>query len=410
VVTAHKVFGIPRLQELRYLEVTANAVRDGKTFEGVRRDLLDHMMRLRDDLPTSGNIASLRIRAGDPLQYARNATETLKELMRLDVVVRKGLPSTAKAAPAYRNTTFQLTEFGETWTQLLAHDPRRAYDELLDRLLAIHPQFAAFLRVLASQTLTIPLLQWTDVGEPRTHDRYVRALAAHVAEVARKEELGWSASASEIELAVGEYALRIARASADRPKKRPFARNQDFINTCEEALVKFAWARAGVQLDYISQQILRRWTKFLSVANFSYHVPAPSALRYWSTSDIKITPQGGLSFERRVGTRYREAVTHALANGFDAARREDPGTLWVPIHVVRAAVCWELKLRDEEFDAALQGLLEGKHGAQDLTFGVNVDPAMYGNVPPSESPLRLATNRGERVYYSMSLVPKGPRS
>jgi hypothetical protein len=27
-------------------------------------------------------------------------------------------------------------------------------------------------------------------------------------------------------------------------------------------------------------------------------------------------------------------------------------------------------------------------------------------VPPSERPLRLSTERGERVYYSMSLVPK----
>lgn len=409
MVTRQKA-GVPRLQELRYLEVAASAVRDGKTFEGVRRDLLNHMMRLRDEQPTSGNIASLRMRPGDPLQYARNTTESLKELMRLDGVVRKGLPSTAKATPAYRNTTFQLTPWGEKWTQLLAEDARDAYDQLLQRLIAIHPQLAAFLGVLASRTVTVPLLQWTEVTQPRTHERYVAALAAHTVETAQKEELGWSAAPDEIVLAVGEYTNRIAESAHHRQKPNPFSRNQDFINTCEEALVKFAWSKAGVDVDYISQEILRRWTKFLGVANFSYHVPAPPALRYWSTADIRVTPEGGLSFDRRLGISYREAAVQALAKGFEAARRQDPGTLWVPIYRVRAAVCWDLKLRDEEFDAALEGLLQGKHGAEELSFGVNVDPAMYGNVPPSESPLRLETNRGQRVYYSMSLVPKGPRS
>ena len=169
--------------------------------------------------------------------------------------------------------------------------------------------------------------------------------------------------------------------------------------------------KAGVGLDYISQEILRRWTRFLSVANFSYHVPGANALRYWATAEIDEYGGEGLAFRRRVGAKHREAVIDVLGKAYDTARREDPSSaLWVPIYRVRAAACWELKLRDEEFDAALEGLLRANLQSSDLPFGVNVDPAMYGNVPPSERPLRVITDRGERVYYSMSLVLKESRS
>jgi hypothetical protein len=104
-------------------------------------------------------------------------------------------------------------------------------------------------------------------------------------------------------------------------------------------------------------------------------------------------------------------VLDVLGRAYDTARREDvSAALWVPIYRVRAAACWELKLRDEEFDAALEGLLRANLQSSDLPFGVNVDPAMYGNVPPSERPLRVSTDRGERVYYSMSLVLKESRT
>jgi hypothetical protein len=209
---------------------------------------------------------------------------------------------------------------------------------------------------------------------------------------------------------VAQYIDRIERTALDRKREGPFLRNRDFINTCEEAIVKFAWMKAGVGLDYISQEIVRRWTRFLSVANFSYHVPGPSALRYWPTAEIESNGDG-LSIRRRVGAKHRDAVVEVLGRAYDIARREDPSAaLWVPIYRVRAAACWELKLRDEEFDAAIEGLLKGTSESSDLPFGVNVDPAMYGNVPPSERPLRVSTDRGERVYYSMSLVLKESRS
>jgi hypothetical protein len=403
--------GVPRLQELSYLEVAIRALAAGETFDVIRRRLLDHMVRLREEQPTSGNTAPLRIRPDNPQQYARNATDTLRELMRLQMVVKKGLPSSAKAAPAYRNARFELTDLGTEWAQQLLDDPRKAYDHLLKRLMEVHPQVTAYLRVLRRGSFVVPLLRWTDVPEPRGRKQFIATLAAHAAQVADTENLGWLASPDEIREAVLQYVDRIEQSALGRKREKPFSRNQDFINSCEEAIVKFAWMKAGVTLDYISQEILRRWTRFLSVANFSYHVPGANALRYWATAEISDVDGEGFAFVRRVGAKYRQAVLDVLGKAYDIARREDPSAaLWVPIYRVRAAACWELKLRDEEFDAALEGLLRANLQTSDVPFGVNVDPAMYGNVPPSERPLRVMTDRGERVYYSMSLVLKESRS
>jgi hypothetical protein len=330
--------------------------------------------------------------------------------MRLQMVAKKGLPSSAKAAPAYRNARFELTASGSEWARQLNDDPKAAYDELLNRLMEVHPQVTAYLRVLRRGNFVVPLARWSDVAEPRGKKEFIATLAAHAAHVADAEDLGWEVSPGEVREAVSQYVDRIEQSALARKRDRPFSRNQDFINSCEEAVVKFAWMKAGVSLDYISQEILRRWTRFLSVANFSYHVPGSSALRYWATAEID-ERTGGFEFRRRVGTKYREAVLGVLGRAYDTARREDPSAaLWVPIYRVRAATCWELRLRDEEFDAALEGLLRANLQNSDLPFGVNVDPAMYGNVPPSERPLRVITDRGERVYYSMSLVLKESRN
>jgi hypothetical protein len=279
------------------------------------------------------------------------------------------------------------------------------------RLMELHPQVTAYLRVLRRGSFVVPLARWGDVPEPRDRKAFIATLAAHAASVADAESVGWDVSPDEIREAVAQYVDRIEQSALTRKRDRPFSRNQDFINACEEAIVKFAWMKAGVGLDYISQEILRRWTRFLSVANFSYHVPGANALRYWATAEIDETRNGVPAVRRRVGAKYREAVLDVLGRAYDTARREDvSAALWVPIYRVRAAACWELKLRDEEFDAALEGLLRANLQSSDLPFGVNVDPAMYGNVPPSERPLRVSTDRGERVYYSMSLVLKESRT
>ena len=136
-----------------------------------------------------------------------------------------------------------------------------------------HPQFAAFIDAIAAPGLVIPILPWSQLREPRTRINYVRSLVSWVVQCIGDEQSGWTASKPEVREAVGEYLNARYESARARGRDEPYPKNRDFVNACEEALVKFAFARRGVSIDYISHEILRRWTKELGVANFSYHVP-----------------------------------------------------------------------------------------------------------------------------------------
>ena len=399
--------GIPRLQELSFLEVAILGVAAEETFEMIRRQLVAHMIELRRNNARTGNIATFRLAQDDPKRYVRNATESLKELMRLELIAPATLPSSARAARTYKNATFRLTEAGQLWAALLEGDLKGAYDNLLGMLWRTHPQFEGFLRATCVERagLIVPLAQWGELPLPRTRNRYIDFLTARVAEAAKKAELGWSATESEVRAAITSYVERIRQSAKDRDRPDPHPRNQDFVHACEEATVKLAFHQCGVSLDYISQEILRRWTKVLGIASFSYHVPGQTALRFWPTAVLDVDGKN-VAARRRTGSEQVNQVVTILHEAYEQVRRDDPSrSLWVPIYRVRAAACHRLLIPDAVFDRALIKLLQ-RDMKMDVPYGVNIDPAQYGNVPPTELPLRIETSRGVRNYYSMSLVPQ----
>lgn len=398
-------FGIPRLQELSFLEITAKAVSEGASFEEIRQRLIDHMIALRESNPASGNVATFRLAMENPARYVRNVSDALKELMRLGMVQRATLPSSASAARSYRNTTFALTEGGMSWIATLDTDIRVAYDTLLQMLWKVHPQFAGYVRSLSQFGLTIPLAQWGEIREPRNRNRYVDFLVERVTNAVAGNVTGWSAEEKEIRDAIAKYTMAISTAASSRTRQDPFPRNQDFVRTCEESLVKFAFSRCGLALDYISHEILRRWTKELGIANFSYHVPGPPALRLWPTASLSLEGET-LQISRHGGPELRNRVLDLLAEAYERARRVDPQrSMFVPIYRVRADICWKLRISDAVFDRALTEFIKG--GAQtNLPFRINLDPAQYGSLPPTELPLRIPHAGRINSYYCLSLVPQ----
>ena len=264
---------IPRLQELSFLAVAMRGVADGVGFEQIRRNLIDHMIGMRLNSDATGNTAPFRTAKNDPGRYVSNVSEALKELMRLGLVEKAMVPSSARAARNYATTTFAPTSEGVVWAQLLQDDLKSAYDHLLHLLWNTHPQFAAFLKAINGQGLVIPILPWSRVPEPLTRDRYLRFLPRWVSESLGAEPSGWTASESEIGESVGQYLKDRYENARGRGRDEPYPKNRDFVSACEEALVKFAFAQRGIAIDYISHQIVRRWTKELGVANYSYHVP-----------------------------------------------------------------------------------------------------------------------------------------
>ena len=396
---------IPRLQELSFLEVTMLGVADGVGFEEIRKRLVNHMVAMRENSPATGNIATFRIARDDPKRYVSNVSAALKELMRLGLVEGATVPSSARSALSYGTATFAASREGEAWARLLRDDPRSAYDELLQLLWRAHPQFVAFLRAVSNEGLVIPLAQWGELPEPRTRERYLSFLTSRVVEGLRVEPSGWTASGSDIRQAVEGYLKDRYEDAEGRGRPEPYPRNQDYIRACEEALVKFAFTQCGVAIDYVSQEILRRWTKELGVVNFSYHVPRLNALRFWPTAAIDESGEQVLA-TRRTGKALVQSAIEVLPEAYEEVRRQDRSrSLWVPIYRVRASVCWKLKIPDAVFDHALVEVLAGDSD-REISFAINVDMAQYGSVPPLELPLRLKTNRGLRTYYAMSLMPK----
>jgi hypothetical protein len=395
--------GIPRLQELSFLEVAAIGIADRATFEGIRQRLIDHMINLRQSVSTTGNVATFRIAKDQPIRYVRNVSDALKELMRIGLVRRTNLPSSATAARIYRDVTFALTDSGLTWVTQVKTDPRAGYDALLQMLWKAHPQFGGYVRSI-SRGLVIPIAQWGEISQLRTRERYIDFLVARVSNAVESGNTGWSASEALIREAIVRYTETILEGARSRQRPDPFSRNQDFVHTCEEALVKLAFNRCGLEIDYISHEILRRWTRELGIASFSYHVPGLPALRLWPTASA--LPEGREIRVSRYGSaELRRQAIEFLGEAYERVRRTDPQkSMWVPIYRVRADVCYHLRISDAVFDRAVTDFLRGERHAG-VRFRINFDPAQYGSLPPTESPLRIKDVRGIRTYYCMSLVP-----
>ena len=396
---------IPRLQELSFLEVAMSGVADGAGFEEIRRRLIDHMVALREESDASGNTARFRIAKDTPHRYVSNVSQALKELMLLGLIEPDTVPSSARAAQNYATTTFSASEKGMAWVGLLREDWQGAYDQLLDLLWHAHPQFKTFLKALDGHGVEVPLLQWAEVPAPATRDYYRDFLPVWVARHLDMGQSGWTASESEVREAVEGYLKARYEDARARGREEPYPKNRDLTHACEEALVRFAFARNGVVLDYVSQEILRRWTKDLGIANFSYHVPGVNALRLWPTAVVHASG-GKVSATRRNGPELVQRAIELLPSIYgDLRRREGTRSLWVPIHQVRAGVCWNLGIPDGVFERALLQILSGEC-EDSAPFRVNLDAAQYGTVPPSEAPFRLQTGRGLRTFFAMSLIPK----
>lgn len=173
------------------------------------------------------------------------------------------------------------------------------------------------------------------------------------------------------------------------------------MTLCEEAAVRLVFGAAGCRLDYISHELLRRWTRFLGLANFSYYAPGPAALRLWATSTV--TGSGAAAGFRRATTpEHHRIAMDALPRIWKTERGVAGQEMYRPVWRIRAAVCWERRISDSVFDAALASAARGEMPG--LGFRVHLDEASHGRTPSSARPLLLPTSSGRcRVYHVMRI-------
>lgn len=401
--------GIPRLQDISYIAVAVANVHAGSTFEQIRRALVVRAADLARDADTDGSFdehkwEKVRLDTG---KYVHNTVDVLKELMRLGWMERHILPSSPKSAYLHADTTFRLTQAGEAWGRLVANDERAAYNALAGTLLNAHPQFEGYLRVLGARPdsawshLTIPLFKPARADQ-RGGRAYLDAFIAFAADAVVSGSLGWTASPDEISASVRAYVERIqARATAN---KKSFS-GKDLANTCEEAITRLAFHSAGCHLDYISHELLRRWTRFLGLANFSYYAPGPPALRLWATSEVAGSGET-VTITRRVGPDVRRRALQALWSIWRDQRTEAAAGMYLPVWQLRAAVCWNQRISDSEFDRAVTEVLAGKHA--DLGLHIHIDQASLRATPASTKPLIIPTASGLRRVFNVISVSPAP--
>jgi hypothetical protein len=421
-VTAAAGSGIPRLQELSFLTVAMREAAVGATFDEIRRSLIEHMTDLRQQQAPTGNHAAFRLAVHYPGRYVDNTTAALGELMKLGFLEREALPSTAAAAAAYQRRTFVPTVAGRVWAEQNAGgsaDRTAGFDLLLRELWRLHPQLSGYLRLLAAGPLVLPTARWSeavpaelDPSPGAARMGYINFLAARAARAVDAGVTGWDGTQDQIASAIRSYLDDRFKAAERRKTGTPYARNRDFVGACEEALVSFAFKQAGVKLDYISLEILRRWTRVLGVANFSYYVPGPPALRLWATAEFDVDVDGQLrSVRRRSLIDHGDAVIDGLPDAIEQARRSAPDSTWVPIYRVRAAIAMRLALNDATVDAAIREYIAGQR-RPDAPFGINLESVEIGATPPTETPLRVTDSRTNRTltYRVMALVRRTERT
>ncbi|MFE3941696.1 hypothetical protein ACFXPV_07445 [Streptomyces sp. NPDC059118] len=425
--------GIPRLQELTYVETAARKVAEGGTFEQIRVAIVRRAARhaLEQDMVGSYDATKWQAREADPRQYVYNAVDVLKELMRLGWVERQILPSTRTSAVAHGEDRFVITPEGREWAELITHSESEGFNVLAGALIRAHPQFDGYLRLVGarpgsrSDHFTIPLLRSEQAaGEGAGQGSfYLDAFIANVIAAVHEGGLGWSAPEQVIDTELRGYVSRaLSRAAArslpgqqaetdgvreatgpPRPIAQPSAAQlrRRLATLCEEAAVRLAFGAAGCRLDYISHELLRRWTRFLGLANFSYHAPGPSALRLWATSTVTGTG-AATAFHRATTPEDHRMAMDALPYVWKAEQGAAGQEMYRPVWRIRAAVCWQRRISDSVFDAGLASAARGEMPG--LGFRVHLDEASHGRIPASARPLVLSTGPGRcRIYHVMRI-------
>lgn len=403
--------GIPRMQDLSYLDVVIRSVGDGRTFEQIRRDLVGRAAELDQASDRDGSYDSRRWErvAMDAKKYVNTTVDVLKELMRLGWVERAILPSGPSSAYAHSGSTYSLTPSGREWATLVHAQRRQAYNQLVGVLMRAHPQFAGYLKLVGalptstSDHFTIPILK--SATQRTSDDEYLSQFIAYAAEAVRSGTLGWVAPTDYIEREVRAYVARIGVRALARGK--PVTRKQ-FMNTCEEAICRVAFTAAGCPIDYITSELLRRWTRYLGLATFSYYAPGGEALRLWATATVTGTTPG-VTITRKVGREVRSQLLRDLWPVWDEERRNSPAGMYLPIWRLRAAACWRQRISDDEFDTAITEALRGEHPY--LAYDIHLDQASLGAVPGSTWPLTITTESGmRRTFNVINITQKRTRS
>ncbi len=379
---------IPRLNQIGYLLRGLIAIRSGRsTFEDIRRTILEFGRTVAEEergIARSGYTISRRLRFVDAATYWTNARDVLKELMTLGLVRAAPVPSRRKYVERHRDTHYELTDEGNALAELITLEGNSAFrDSLFQSMYYAHPYIRAFLKKLLEEEIYIPIYRFHE-GRRRGREIAFNDII--------DDSILWLSQQEVGDAHMTTYSDHLRQYVTSKISGKTEVNNEIILRAVNEGVHQCFLRAYGFEFDNVTfGQLMKMCTQFW-VTNYSYRVPSIDGLVVYSTAEIE-DRHGTLDIRRHRFSEYVKDITDEIYSQFTAI-----GKSFAPIHALRAAVCYKLKINDEIFDSAItriyQGIIQANYNLTLLTD-------LTESLPPSVSPLQI----DGKNFYSITLRP-----
>jgi hypothetical protein len=383
---------IPRINDIEYFFAGLQAFRSREcTFDEIRRTLLGLGMRTAQEelgIARTGYTVSRRLRFTDAYTYWTNARDVLRELMTLGFVKPNTVPSRRKYVERHRDTCYEITDKGYTLRESMTQEDDSTFrDMFFQSFYYAHPYVRAFLKKLAEREIHIPIYK-LQKGRRTTREITVNDIIS--------DSTRWLSQQENDGTHVTTYSDYLKQYLSTKIPQRTTVDNKTVLRIVNEGVRRCFLRTCGFDFDIITfDQLVRICTQFW-VTNYAYNIPSIDGLVVYSTAEI-LDMGNKLDIKRHRLSDYVTDIVDEIRSQFSAT-----GKSFVPIHELRAAVCFRLRINDEVFDAVVTDIYKGKV-TTNYTLTLLTDLPRI--LPPSASPLQI----GEKSFYTLTLMPEEDR-
>lgn len=374
---------IPRLAHIGYLLEGLRALSDGVNLDGLRKRLIDYSRRrseLERAVSRTGYHSGKRLRVTDSYTYWSNAKDVVSELMRLGFVKESTVPSKRKYFDFHRETKYELTEDGHVMANSLLESEHGFKDKLFEAMYRKHPHLRAFIERLSKGSLGIPIYRIK-----RTLRRYKNQ---GTSQELVKEAIRWFSEQGKrqgLSLDINGLVERLSN------RVRKVENKSKLVNILNEYAQEAFIHAYGLHFDNITFEHLMNLTKQFLVSNYTFHLRQFPGLVVYATAEVYYQDADFRITRHRLSEKGSDVIDQ-IPKSF--AEFNKP---FVPIHELRAAVCYKLVINDEIFDYVVKGIVEERYKPR---YQISLLRDMSQALPPSANPLVM----GNELFYTISVV------
>lgn len=326
--------------------------------------------------------------------------DALGELMRLELIEHRSVPSKRTAVDAHRETIYRLTNAGRAIIEEVQGDESKFRGAVTPVLVRQHPHLSSLCELLEEGPLLIP--EYTEEDLKNFRQSGPSWTAALGADAAKRIREGMRTAVVADERAVSHVRDWIARRFPAESSPTP----RDILDTVLDALVVVALESRGLRFDATTFNILVSWGRQLFIMNESRYVHNADGRSVWSTADI-CDDGGTLNVVRHKLKDVEVEVPRVLSEVYRDIASSRATSLggngvqfpYLQIYEVRATAAFRLRVNDPIVERIIADLADGTRSA-----GLRVELALgTGRQASSETPFRL----GSRRFSVILIKPEG---